>query len=85
MKDGQGAHVARRVAHQVVDDFRRQFEGAFPGLGGEGGGLFAIGQRLQAIDQPGAEAGAQVFAQREMGRRLAGCGQQHARRPFSAG
>jgi hypothetical protein len=49
-----------------------------------GGRLLAIAERLQAVDQPRAEAGAQVFAQREMGRRLVGSGQQHAGGHFQA-
>lgn len=60
---GEAAHVARGAAEQIIDGFRWQLEGACLGLRGQSGGLFAVGERVQAADQARAKPGAQILAQ----------------------
>ena len=73
---GEGAHVAGGVAQQIVDGLGGKFQRPLPGLGGEGSGFFGVGEGLQAVDETGAQAGAQVLPQGQMGGGLRGCGEE---------
>ena len=65
------------VRQHPVDDLGRQVHAALGRLGGQGGQLVGVGQRIQAEHQVPAQAGAQVLAQRHRQRgAVAGHGQR---------
>jgi hypothetical protein len=65
----QVAHVAAYVRKQERDDFGRQPETLFIGIGRECGGLVDIGERLQLEHQAPADPRAEVVPQRRLLRR----------------
>ena len=59
---GEAAHVARRTGQQVSECFLRQRQRPGGGLRFQRGNLFAVAQRVEAIDQARTEPCAQILA-----------------------
>lgn len=79
-ESGKAAHVARRAGKQVIKCVGRQAQAACRGLRADSFASFGIGQRQQAVNQPGAHTCAQIFAQFELQRWHGGGDEQTAAR-----